>query len=382
MEQNTEQNSSVAVKTSLGKPNFFKSKLDKIKSMTRKEWAEFVLNNLIYIIFIPFIIIVALINFGDFFSKVNIMNNVRDISLYMFAALGVGSVLVLSGADLSSGRIIGINAVLAAALLQASGYSEKVFPGMSPWPAILVALVVIIIGGLLGAFNGLFVAKFKLNPFIVTLVTQIILYAVIRVFFDLASSVGGVTSIMGSKSTIGGASTDYTNWVEGNISLGDGAFLYLFTFYAIAAILITWFMWNKTRFGKNMYAVGSNPEAANVSGVNVTRTIITVFIFAGMLYGFSGWVHGAIYPGPSMELGNEVGSNFILNALGACIIGGISLTGGVGKVRNVVLGVIMLQLISYSLILLRIQKDYQDIVKGALILFAVAVDMRRYLTKK
>ena len=139
-----------------------------------------------------------------------------------------------------------------------------------------------------------------------------------------------------------------------------------------------WFLWNKTRFGKNMFAVGSNSEAANVSGVNVTATIILVFTLAGVMYGITGFIEAARISSNSAA----TGANYELDAIAACVIGGVSFVGGIGKIRGVILGVVLLRLIFVGLTFLSIDANLQYIIKGLIILVACALDMRKYLVRK
>ena len=137
-----------------------------------------------------------------------------------------------------------------------------------------------------------------------------------------------------------------------------------------------WFTWNHTTLGKNMYAVGANPEAANVSGVNVPATIILVFLTAGLLYGVSGFIEAA-------RIGSNnanAGQNAELDAIAACVIGGVSFTGGVGRISGIVLGVILLQTITVALQWLGVSQNLQYIIKGAIILAAVAIDVNKNRT--
>jgi methyl-galactoside transport system permease protein len=139
-----------------------------------------------------------------------------------------------------------------------------------------------------------------------------------------------------------------------------------------------WFIWNKTTLGKNMYAVGANPEAANISGVSVRKTIVMVFMMAGLLYGFSGFIEAA-------RIGSNnatVGVNAELDAIAACVIGGVSFTGGTGKISGIVTGVILLQTITVALQWLNVSTNLQYIIKGLIILVSVAIDMRKYLVRK
>ena len=158
----------------------------------------------------------------------------------------------------------------------------------------------------------------------------------------------------------------------------DGTPIPNYVWYALVITAIMWFIWNKTTFGKNMFAVGSNPEAANVSGVNVKRTIILVFVLAGIMYAFTGFIEAA-------RIGSNTastGQNYELDAIAACVIGGVSFVGGIGKIRGVIIGVVMLRLIFVGLTFLSIDQNMQYVIKGLIILIACAVDMRKYLVRR
>jgi methyl-galactoside transport system permease protein len=212
------------------------------------------------------------------------------------------------------------------------------------------------------------VAKFSLHPFIVTLATQLMLYGLILMYMNLGNNGGA---------PIAGLTEAYKEVVKGTVTLFGVAIPY-YVFYSIAATAIMWFIWNKTTFGKNMYAVGANPEAANVSGVNVMKTIIFVFALAGILYGFSGFIEASRVGSNNAS----AGLNAELDAIAACVIGGVSFTGGTGKISGIITGVILLQIITVALQWLGVSTNLQYIIKGAIILMAVAIDMRKYLAKK
>ena len=147
---------------------------------------------------------------------------------------------------------------------------------------------------------------------------------------------------------------------------------------AIILLVITWFLWNKTTFGKNMFAVGSNAEAANVSGVNVFRTTVLVHTFAGVMYGLTGFIEGARIS----SITQSTGLNYECDAIAACVIGGVSFVGGTGKISGIVLGVLILRIIFAALTFLAIDSSLQYIIKGLIILVACSLDMRKYLVKK
>jgi len=338
-------------------------------------WGDFFVRNAIFIIIIALVIYVQIYSVQNEFSNTflsfpSLIDIIRRAGAAMFLALGIGGIIVLTGTDLSAGRALGLTACISASLLQRplADYSAKMFPDMVAPPIIAVMLLVMIIGGLIGVFNGFFVAKFKLHPFIVTLSTQLMLYGVVLWYVQLGRNGGG---------PISGLTAEYNEFVKGNVMIGETAIPY-YVFFAIIATVITWFIWNKTTLGKNMYAVGANPEAANVSGVSVMKTTIMIFTYAGLLYGFSGFVEASRIGsnGPTTGVNNE------LYAIAACVIGGVSFTGGIGKIRGIVTGVILLQIIDVALQWLSVSSELRFIITGGLILLAVSLDMRQHLAKK
>ncbi|MDR2908876.1 MAG: beta-methylgalactoside transporter [Oscillospiraceae bacterium] len=338
-------------------------------------WGDFFVRNAIYIIIVLLVIYVQVYSMSGSFNNTflsfkSIIDIVKRAGSSLFLALGVGGIIVLTGTDLSAGRIMGLTACLAASLLQnpVEEYASKMFPDLATPPIILILLLVMAFGGAVGALNGFCVAKFKLHPFIVTLATQLMLYGAVLMYVQLGTNGGG---------PISGLTEEYKNAVKGTVNVGGTAIPY-YVFYAVLAAALMWFIWNRTTLGKNMYAVGANPEAANVSGVSVMTTTILVFMMAGILYGFSGFIEAARVG----SNGPTTGVNAELDAIAACVIGGVSFTGGTGKISGIVTGVILLEIISVALQWLGVSSDLQYIIKGLIILVAVALDMRKYLAKK
>ena len=264
--------------------------------------------------------------------------------------------------------------LLGALLLQMAEYPNKMFPGIGTVPVPIVILAVIAIGALVGAVNGFCTAKFNLHPFIVTLATQLIVYGTLLIYLMQGNNNG---------QSISGLDKSYTNLITGSIlSVPDGKGNMVpipnFVWYAIVITVVMWFVWNKTTFGKNMFAVGSNPEAANVSGVNVAATTILVFTLAGVMYGFTGFIEGARIGANTAN----TGLNYELDAIAACVIGGVSFVGGIGKIRGVIIGVVLLRIIFVGLTFMSVSSNLQYIIKGLIILVACAIDMRKYLVRK
>lgn len=340
-------------------------------------WGDFLVKNAIYIIIIALVIYVQIYTIQQgftnrFLSFGSIIDILMRASSGMFLALGVGGIIVLTGTDLSAGRIMGLMACVSASILQREDFALKMFPGLTTSfvyaDIILVLLFVMTIAALFGVVNGFFVAKFKLHPFIVTLATSIMINGIVLWYVQLGGNGG---------SPISGLIPEYTDVVKGTVMIAGTAIPY-YVFYAIGAIAIMWFVWNKTTLGKNMYAVGANPEAANVSGVSIMKTTILIFTIAGLLYGFSGFVEAARIG----SNGPNTGFMAELDAIAACVIGGVSFTGGTGKISGIVMGVILLNIIAVALQWLGVSSDLRLLITGALILIAVTIDMRKYLTKK
>lgn len=304
-----------------------------------------------------------------FLSVSSIINIISLSAANLPIALGIAGCIILTGTDLSAGRIVGVTACVAASLLQASGYANKMFPSLPTLPIFAVFLIVIAIGALVGFINGFCTAKFKLHPFIVTLATQLITYGALLIYLMQSTNNG---------QSISGLDSKYTDFITGSLFKIGGTSVPNYVLYAIIITAVMYFIWNKTSFGKNMFAIGSNAEAANVSGVSVTKTIIGVFVLAGIMYGLTGFIEAARIGSNSAS----TGLNYELDAIAACVIGGVSFVGGIGKIRGVIMGVVLLRIIFVGLTFLGIDSNMQYVIKGIIILAACAIDMRKYLVKK
>ena len=342
----------------------------KTKSITPKQVGNALLNNALIIIMLLVAAYVAVTQ-PSFLAPNSLINLLSLTAAYLPVALGIAGCIVLTGTDLSAGRAVGITACVAASLLQATDAANKMWPNIGTLPIPLVILIVVAIGAAIGAFNGFFVAKFKLHPFIVTLATQLILYTILLLYVQQGNNKG---------MAISGLSAEYRNFVVGNPPLLSFGSIQIpnYVIYAVLLTILMWFIWNKTTFGKNMFALGANEEAARVSGVNVFVTTILVFALAGAMYGFAGFVEGARVASNTAN----TGFNYELDAIAACVIGGVSFVGGIGKIRGIIIGVLLLRLIFVGLNMASVPQDLIYLVKGGIILFACALDMRKYLVKK
>jgi methyl-galactoside transport system permease protein len=338
------------------------------KQEKRRYRKEFLINNSLYLFLIAVVVVIQFIS-PHFLSGPSIVNIISLSAANLPIALGIAGCIILTGTDLSAGRIVGLTACVAASLLQASGYASKMFPGLPTFPIWAVFLIVIALGALVGFINGFCTARFKLHPFIVTLATQLITYGALLIYLMQGTNNG---------QSISGLDPSYSSFIAGNMFKIGGVAIPNYIFYAVGITVVMWFIWNKTAFGKNMFAVGSNPEAANVSGVSVSKTIIWVFVLAGIMYGITGFIEAARIGSNSAA----TGLNYELDAIAACVIGGVSFVGGIGKIRGVIMGVVLLRIIFVGLTFLGIDSNMQYVIKGLIILVACAIDMRKYLVRK
>ncbi|MBQ4611050.1 MAG: beta-methylgalactoside transporter, partial [Clostridia bacterium] len=260
----------------------------------------------------------------------------------------------------------------AGVFMQKADFANKMFanlPEINGWWIAATVLTVVLIGAIIGLVNGFFVAKFSLHPFIVTLSTQLITYGIILWFFALNGNNG---------QPISGLSAEYKDFVGGAMFRLGGVAVPRYVLYAVILTALMWFIWNKTTFGKNMFAVGSNAEAAKVSGVNVFLTTMLVHTLAGAMYGYAGFIEGV----RAGSVAASTGLNAECDAIAACVIGGVSFVGGTGKISGIILGVFVLRIIFVALTMLGVDSSSLYIIKGAIILCACALDMRKYLVKK
>ena len=344
------------------------AKLDAFKALPAKDKQRAVINWLLDHAMIIIILVLAVyvqIQKPAFFSVPSLVNILSLTAARLPMALGVAGCIVLAGTDLSGGRVAGMTAFIAAILLQKVGANGKVLENVGPQPLILVLLLVMVVGSIVGLVNGYCMGKFKLHPFIVTLATQMITY-------------GAYLTISNSKQVSSLDPSYTTSFVTKPLFKIGTTSVMTYVLLAVILTAIMWVIWNKTTFGKNMFAVGSNEEAARVSGVNVLATIIGTFMIAGALYGYTGFVEAARLGSSTATLG----LNYESDAIAAAVIGGVSFVGGTGKISGVILGVFMMQLIMSGMTFLGISGNVTYIIKGAVILFACILDMRKYRTKK
>lgn len=325
------------------------------------------MNNAIFIVLLVLLLVIIAYS-PDFLSVNNFRNILAQASTRIIIALGVGGLIITQGTDLSAGRQVGIAAVISASLLQSPTYAYRMYPDLQSLPIFLPILLVAVITGIFGLINGFIISKLKVTPFIATLGMMIIVYGLNSIYFDRPPY---------GAQPIGGLDPRYMRFAQGSINIGGFMLPYLVIYAAIVTGLI-WILWNKTRLGKNIYAIGGNPEAAAVSGVNIVRNILLIYMIAGALYGFAGALEAARVGSAT----NNTGNMYELDAIAACVVGGVSFSGGIGTVAGVVTGVLIFQVINYGLAFIGVNPYLQYIIKGLIIITAVAIDTRKYIKKK
>lgn len=333
--------------------------------LTQPKSLDFLKQNAIYFVLL-ILLAVIIIQDPSFLSLRNFSNILTQSSVRLIIALGVAGLLVSQGTDLSAGRQVGLAAVISATLLQAMDNMNKVFPNLGEIPIPVVILIVCAIGAVIGLINGLVIAYLNVTPFIATMGTMIIVYGINSLYYDAVGS-----------SPIAGFNESFSSFTQGFFRIGSFNLSYITIYAAIASILV-WIMWNKTRFGKNVFAIGGNPEAAKVSGVNVARNLVAIYMIAGVFYAFGGMLEA----GRIGSATNNLGFMYELDAIAACVVGGVSFAGGVGTVIGVITGVLIFTVINYGLTYIGVNPYWQYIIKGSIIILAVAIDSLKYAKKK
>ncbi len=337
----------------------------KIFDFSFKSIARFASDKAIYLVLLALVGAIAAIN-PRFLATDTFINIIQQSSTRMIIAMGMSFVIIgTGGVDLSACRVVGMTAVISASMLQNSDYSRLFFPNLPQLPVILPFLLAVFAALLFGLLNGIIVAKLNVPPFIATLATMVIVYGANSIYFNMPPN---------NSQPIGGLRDDFTYLGTGKIY----GFIPIIVLIALVVCIFVWFLQNKTVFGKNVYAIGGNREAAKVSGINVPLTVIIIFALAGALIGMAGVLEAARTGGAT----NNYGVGYELDAIAACVVGGVSSSGGVGTVGGVVSGVFIFQVINYGLTFIGVDPYWQQIIKGIIIASAVALDIRKYMNKK
>lgn len=304
------------------------------------------------LVFILLLIMIVGLNAPAFLTTDNFRNILLNISILVIVALGQTMVIITRGIDLSVSSMIGLVAMMVS-------FTVVAFPAVTPLMAILLGMS---LGAVLGSFNGLVITAGRVPPIIATLGTLSI-YRGMVFFYSSGNWINSFEMPDGYRALSKAAPLGIPN---------------IILFAAVVALIVYFFV-NHTRPGRNIYAVGSNPEAANVAGIPVQRTLFMVYVISGLLAGLAAVLWASRFE--SAQTNTALG--FELQTVAAAVVGGVNIFGGSGTVIGVVLGAFLLGTIENALILVRISPFWQLAAQGLLILLAVIVDasLRRRLQR-
>ena len=320
------------------------------KSFDKK---KFLSQNSIWLVLIVLVIIMSIAQ-PSFFSVNNLLTLLSGEAVKGIMAFGVMFAILSKGIDLTIGASAALVAVITASLVQPADYANAILPGMGTLPAPLVFLIGLALGAVIGAIYGAIIAYTKIPPFIATLGAQLICRASAKIYTNRP-----VSNLSDSYRFLGSAKI-------GPIPV---IIIVFFVMFAISAFLLT-----QTRFGKNVYAIGGNDQAARVAGINVEKNLILVYVWCSTCAALAGMLLAG--RAGSADPGNT-GLNYELEAIAAATEGGTSHTGGICRVSGVLAGILILGVINNGLVMLKVDDNMTNIVKGLIIVGSVVLDMRK-----
>lgn len=280
---------------------------------------------------------------SNFLTVTNLLNVVRQIVVNGILAIGMTIVCLTGGIDLSVGSIVAFSGIIAAGLLRDTSC-----------PIIVIVLAAIAVGAVCGLYNGYFVAYWNAAPFVVTL--------------SMMTIARGMTYVYSDGRPISNLRTEFLTIGKGSIAGIPIPTLILAVVFILGSIMLT-----KLKFGRYVYAVGGNENAAMVSGINVKRIKMMVYVLSGIACGIA-----AIILTARVSAGlPQAGESYELDAIAATVIGGTSLSGGRGRLWGTIVGAVLLGIVNNGLDLLNVSSFYQQIVKGLIILGAILIDSKR-----
>lgn len=328
--------------------------------------SQFLTQYAIYLVLLAIIVVIVVMD-PSILTMRNMTFILQQAAPKLIIALGVAGLIILGGTDLSAGRMVGFAGVICASLLQQPDYPLRIFPDMPQLPVIAPLLIAVVVCLALSLVHSLLISVLQIAPFIASLGMQMVVFGLMSLYFD------GVNH----SSPIGGHDTRFANITQGSFYIGSFRLPYI-VIYALVVTVLFWVLWNRTTLGRNMYAVGGNKEAAVVSGVDTKKVIMLIYLIAGLTYAFAGFLDA----GRTGSATNGLGEGYELDAIASCVVGGVSMRGGIGKISGVVIGVLIFQVLSYCLVYMNINSYVQFVIKGMIIVFAIAVDTQKYIKKR
>lgn len=338
-----------------------------VKYFRTLDYKKTLISNMLTIVLLAYVVFASLY-INNFVSVNTLFAVLNRMGQALPMALGMACIMIVGCTDLSAGRNSGLVGIITASLLMQSGLTNQVFVGIGPVHWILPLILSLLIGAGISVINSLLIIRFRVHPFILTFAMSMVLNGVMFWYLGLGTNNNASITV--------NINTPYYDLINSGLVVNRQK-LYYFVF-AIGILLVgMWIFFNKTSLGLKMYAVGGNRKAANNTGVSIVVTTIVVFGIAGALFGLSGFIRAA-QNGSTLNSG----SGLDLDAIAACIIGGVSFAGGVGKIKGIVFGVFLMSFIQYSLTAMRVNTNYTTLVTGIIIVVAVSIDMWRIKTNK
>lgn len=323
---------------------------------------KIILDNILYICLLTMIVVIAIIQ--PTFVSLRVLSDVLIQSApKIILAMGMLVVIISGGMDMTVGRLAGLGAVVAGTLAQTSDYYLKFWPALSELPTAVPFLVSVGIGAMFGCVTGIIISKFKVPAFLAGLGLQLVIYGGNLLYLKKAPN---------NSQPLAGYTSRFTNF-----GVGSWFGVNYLVFIAVVVMVVIYILLNRTTLGKNIYATGGNREAATVAGINTFKIDLFVYILSGMLAAFAGCMLAA-------RTGSATASyaeGYEMDAIASCIIGGASFAGGIGNVPGTFLGVVIFSVISYGLTFIGLSSYWQYIVKGLIIIIAVALDMKKYASQ-
>jgi inositol transport system permease protein len=322
-------------------------------SFNRERLGDYVRKYAIIGILVAMVALLAILTGGTFLQAQNLINVVRQVSVIAILAIGVTVAIISTGIDLSVGSVLALSAVVSASLAQQPGATNEMYPTFHP-PVLVAILAGLGVGAAAGFVNGFLIARFRIAPFIATL--------------GMFTAARGLALIYSNGRPISKLEDGY-NFLGQGVILGVPVPIILLVVVAVGAHL----MLNNTRFGRHVYAIGGNEQAARVSGISISRTKMGIYTFSGTLAALGGIIlAGRIGSGnPQLGTGSE------LDAITAAVIGGTSFSGGIGTVWGSIVGALIIGSLNTGLDLLNVSPFAQQVVKGVIIVLAIIIDERK-----
>lgn len=307
--------------------------------LDKKTWLEILNKYAIFFILLAMVIILSVME-PNFLTSMNLLNIVRQITLIAILGFGLTMIIITTGIDLSPGSVVAMVSVITA-----------MFAHHGEYPLVVTILIGLLVGVAAGFFNGLIISNIKIPAFIVTLGMMI--------------SARGLAYIFSDGHPITGFSQQFDYLGRGYL-FGIPFMIYVLIVVGIISHIIL----RHTRLGKSIYAIGGNEQAALVSGINVKRTLMFVYMYGGLMAGLAG-----ILLTSRVSAGlPTAGTNYEMDAIAAVVIGGTSLMGGIGSIGGTLIGALIIGVLNNGMDLMHINGYWQQVLKGAIIVGAIILD--------